>query len=67
MELIGSVLNALAGIALIVLGLRDGPSSGIRTKAGKQMILLGIVVLISTFMIGWPAFVEGLRDSRRAG
>ncbi len=67
MELIGNVLNELAGIALIVLGLREGTSIGIRTKAGKQMILLGTVVLISTFMIGWPEFVEGLRDSHRAG
>jgi VIT1/CCC1 family predicted Fe2+/Mn2+ transporter len=63
----GSVLNALAGIALIVLGLRQGTSIGIRSKAGKQMILLGIVVLISTFMIGWPAFIEGLREGHRAG
>jgi hypothetical protein len=61
MEFIGSVLGALAGIALIVLGARDVDSTGIRTRSGKRMILLGIIVLLSTLMMGWPDAIEGFK------
>ncbi len=56
MEFIGSALSILAGIALIVLGTRD------RTRSGRQMILLGIIVLLSSLMMGWSDFIEGWKD-----
>ncbi len=61
MEFIGSLLSILAAIVLIVLGARDRDSTGSRTKAGRRKILLGIIVLLSSFLTGWPDFVDGLR------
>ena len=61
LELIGTSLNALAGIALVVLGIRNVDPNGVRTKCGQQMIFLGVVVVAAALMIGLPEFVEGFK------
>ena len=61
MEMIGSLLNVVAGIALVVLGVREVDASGVRTRSGKQMLYLGLVVVLAAVMVGWPGLVAGFK------
>lgn len=59
LELIGSSINLLAGILLIILGAKDRDAGRRRTKSGRAMIVLGIVVVLSGILWGWQGFGEG--------
>jgi len=65
LELIGSSINLLAGILLIILGAKDRDAERGRTKSERAMIVLGIVVVLSGILWGWQDFGEGFLSGLR--
>lgn len=53
LPIVGCVLNVVAGFALVILGSRG---------KSKQMLLLGVLVLLGTLLMGWTEFRQGVVD-----
>ncbi len=58
--LAASLLNLVAGVILIVAGVRGRAAAA---KPAKLMLAMGLAVLITNLLWGLPDFVEGMSDT----